>query len=163
MGGGRSSRWPLAPATGVGFEPDYFGAPRQIAVLFVPDLPALLIGAPLVIPSTARDHLLERAPGRMLPSTRMLIFISIFTGLVAAQWYAMTVVACHAFSAALRRIVYLGPALYIPVGLLVPDPIEIGLRFGALILWTIFGAWAIWRLCTYYRRKWFSARRVSSV
>jgi hypothetical protein len=155
----RAGHWP--PAGSVGFEPDYFGAPRQIAVLFAPDLPALLLGAPLVVPSPARDHLLERAPGRMLPSTRTLIFILLFTGFVAAQWYAITVIARRAFSLLLRRILYFGPILYIPVGLVVPDRIEISLRFAAVILWVVFGGWAIWRVCIYCRQKARAVRRVS--
>src|SRR5260370_38212536 len=77
----RAGKWP--PTNAVGFEPCYFGPPRQISAMLPANLPAVLISGVLVIPGNAHDHLLEPVPGRLLPSTRILIFIAIFAAVVA--------------------------------------------------------------------------------
>src|SRR6266700_1009454 len=147
----RAGRWP--PQNNIGFELDHFGPPRQIAALFLPDLPAIVIGAALVVPSTARDHLLEHAPRRMLPTTRTLIFIVLFGGLVAAQWYLITRIAARAFSHLLRRIVYIAPVLYVAVDLIVPHSVEEVLRVCAVIPWIIFAGWLLRRTWIFWRSK----------
>jgi hypothetical protein len=63
----RAGRWP--PVSGVMWEGDYFGPPKQITAMFPADLPSMVIAGFLVIPSNARDRLLEQAPGRILPTT----------------------------------------------------------------------------------------------
>ena len=148
----RAGRWP--PRSDIGFEPEYFGPPREIAVLVLPDLPAIVIGGALVVPSVARDHLLEHAPGRMLPTTRMLIFIVLFGGLVAAQWYLITRIAARAFSHLVRRIVYIAPVLYVAVDLIVPHSIEEVLRVCAVIPWIIFAGWLLRWIWIFSRSKW---------
>lgn len=82
-GDARAGRWP--PSNAVGFEVCYFGISSQIAAMFPTNLPAVLVSGVLVIPSNTRDHLLEPAPGRALPSTRILLFILIFVAVVALQ------------------------------------------------------------------------------
>src|SRR5215471_13915179 len=77
----RAGRWP--PPGAAGWEPCYFGPPREIVAMLPANLPALLVAGALVIPGSAHDHLLENAPGRILPTTRLLIFIGLFAGVVA--------------------------------------------------------------------------------
>ena len=98
----RAGRWP--PRSDIGFEPEYFGPPREIAVLVLPDLPAIVIGGALVVPSTARDHLLEHAPGRMLPTTRTLIFIILFGGLCGLAYFVLAVIEAFARKNGVRSI-----------------------------------------------------------
>lgn len=112
----RAGRWP--PSNTVGFEVCYFGSPRQISAMFPADLPAILAAGVLVVPSNARDHLLEPSPGRILPSTRILLFIVAFASVVALQWYLIAGVTSRPQTSLFwRRIVYIAPIACIPLGL----------------------------------------------
>jgi hypothetical protein len=83
-GEARAGRWPRPD--GLSWEADYFGPPRQIAAMYASNLPALLVAGVLVVPSNALDRLLQPAPGRVLPSTRLLIFIALFAGVSRLSW-----------------------------------------------------------------------------
>jgi hypothetical protein len=115
----RAGRWP--PSNAMAFELCYFGTPRVIAAMFPAELPAYFVAGVLVIPSNTRDRLLEAAPGRILPSTRMLLFIGIFAAIVGLQWYLMARLTSTAQTSLLwRRIVYFVPIACIPLGLMLP-------------------------------------------
>jgi hypothetical protein len=79
----RARRWP--PVNGARFEVDRFGRPKQIVAMIPAALPCVVVAGSLVIPSNARDRLPERAPGRLLPTTRVVIFVAAFAVVVARQ------------------------------------------------------------------------------
>jgi len=130
----RAGRWP--PSNTVGFAPCYFGSPSQVSAMFPANLPAFLVSGVLVIPSNTLDHLLEPAPGRILPSTRFLLFILIFAAVVALQWYLMArVTSAPRTSAFWRRIVYITPIACIPLGLVLGRKWEGLFRLASLPFW----------------------------
>jgi hypothetical protein len=131
---GRAGRWP--PSTRVGFEPCYFGTPRQITAMLPANLPAVLLTGFLVVPSNTRDHLLEGAPGRTLPSTRMLLYMVLFAAVVALQWYLMArLTSTPRTSPVWRRIVYIAPIACVPLGLALRGKWADLFRIGTLPFW----------------------------
>src|SRR6516165_9977705 len=52
----RAGRWP--PSDGTGWEPDYSGAPPEIAAMFPANLPAFLVAGWLVMHGNVHDRLL---------------------------------------------------------------------------------------------------------
>jgi len=141
----RAGRWP--PQTdGMGFMACYFGPPRPIAAMFPADLPAIAVAGALVVPSNARDMLLEPAPGRMLPSTRILIFIGLFTVVVALQWYLIARLTITPRTSRLwQRIVYVVPIACIPLGLVLPEHWADLLRLASLPFWIVMPAGIAWQ------------------
>src|SRR5580765_6990522 len=130
----RAGRWP--PSGGLTWEACYFGSPRQISVMFPANLPTFLVAGPLVVPSSGRDLLLERAPGRMLPSTRILVFIALFVAGVALQWYLIARLTITPRTSRLwQRIVYIPPIACIPLGLALPEEWAGLLRLASLPFW----------------------------
>jgi hypothetical protein len=65
-------------------DPDDGGPPNEISILMLPDFPSLLLGGWGVIPGPA---LLEQAPGRLLPSTREILWAFPFLICVWLQWF----------------------------------------------------------------------------
>ena len=116
----RAGRWP--PVNAVRFEPDYFGPPKQITAMLPANLPSVVIAGFLVVPSTARDRLLENAPGRILPTTRALIFVVMFALIVALQWYLIErLTRPPRLSAFWRKTLCIAPIACIPIGLVLSD------------------------------------------
>lgn len=115
----RAGRWP--PAETIGWEACYFGPPRPIAAMFPANLPALLVGGILVVPSNARARLLEQAPGRILPSTRVLIFMVVFATLVGLQWHVIVrILSTDRISPHWRGFICVAPIVLIPLDLVLP-------------------------------------------
>ena len=130
----RAGRWP--PSDDVDWEPCYFGPPREIAAMLPANLPAFLVAGALVIPSSAHDHLLENAPGRILPTTRLLIFMGLFAVVVALQWYVIArLTSAPGTSRRWRRIVYIAPIACIPLGLVLPREWADLFRLASLPFW----------------------------
>jgi hypothetical protein len=130
----RAGRWP--PSDGTGWEPDYSGAPPEIAAMFPANLPAFLVAGWLVMPGNVHDRLLENAPGRILPSTRALIFIGLFAVVVALQWYVIArLTSAPGTSRRWRRIVYIAPIACIPLGLVLPREWADLFRLASLPFW----------------------------
>jgi len=130
----RAGQW--FQSDGLAWEACYFGAPRQISVLFPANLPTFLAAGVLVVPCNARDRLLERAPGRMLPSTRILIFIAFFVAVVALQWYLIARLTITPRTSRLwRGIVCIAPVACIPIGLALPEKWADLLRLASLPFW----------------------------
>ena len=130
----RAGRWP--PANAVRFEPDYFGTPKQITAMLPANLPSVMIAGFLVVPSNTRDYLLENAPGRILPTTRALIFVVMFALVVALQWYLIAwLTRPPRMSAFWRRTLYIAPIACIPLGLVLSDKWGDLLRIATIPLW----------------------------
>jgi hypothetical protein len=118
--------------------------------MFPANLPAVLVAGVLVIPSNTRDRLLEYAPGRILPSTRMLIFIGLFAVVVALQWYVIARLTSTPRTSRLwRRIVYIAPIACIPLGLVLPGLWADLFRLASLLFWVFMLAGTVLQ----YRRK----------
>jgi hypothetical protein len=130
----RAGRWP--PLNAVGFEPCYFRAPREITAMLPANLPSVMVAGFLVVPSNTRDRLLETAPGRILPTTRLLIFVAMFAAVVAIQWY---LIACLTqpprTSAFWRRTLWIAPIACIPLGLVLRNRWADWFRLAALPFW----------------------------
>jgi len=142
----RAGRWP--PSDNVKFELCYFGSPRQISAMFPANLPAILIAGALVTPSNARDHLLERAPGRILPSTWLLLFIAIFAAVVAVQWYLLVrVTSAPQTPPHWRRIVYIVAIASIPLGLILHEKWADLFRFASLPFWMFIATGTVLQYC----------------
>ena len=143
----RAGRWP--PNNTLVFEGCYFGSPRQISSMFPADLPSVLLAGFLVTPSNTRDRLLERAPGRILPSTRVLLFIAIFAAVVALQWYLMArVISTPQTSRFWRRFVYFVPIACIPVGLELRGKWDDLFRLASLPFWILMITVMALQYCT---------------
>ena len=112
----KAGQWP--PQTFVGFEVCYFGHPKEIDAMFPANLPSLAIAGVLIVPGNFRDHLLEPAPSRMLPSTRALIFITLFVVIVGLQWYVLGfLISSPRVSASWQWFTYVVPIACVPLGL----------------------------------------------
>ena len=143
-------RWP--PVNAVGFEACYFGAPKQITAMFPANLPSLIIAGFLVVPSNARDHLLEPAPGRILPTTRAMIFAAMFAVVVGLQWYLIALfLKPERTPVAWQGFLYTAPIACIPVGLVLRDKWIDLFRLGALPFWgfIVFGSFVL----PYWKRR----------
>ena len=142
----RAGRWP--PPGGVGWEPCHFGPPREIAAMLPANLPALLVAGALVMPSNAQDHLLENAPGRILPTTRLPIFIGLFAVVVALQWYVIARLTFTSRTSRLwQRIVYIVPIACIPLGLGLRGSSADWFRIASLPFWVFMLAGTVWQYC----------------
>lgn len=142
----RAGKWPPT----VGFEPCYFGPPRQISAMLPANLPAVLISGVLVIPGNAHDHLLEPVPGRLLPSTRILIFIPIFAGVVALQWYLLArITSTPRVTPSWRKIIYIAPIACVSLGLMLRGAWGDIFRLVSLPFWIFMVAGTILQ----YRKK----------
>jgi hypothetical protein len=129
-----TGKWP--PTNTVGFEPCYFGPPRQISAMLPANLPAVLISGVLVVPGNAHDHLLEPAPGRLLPSTRILIFIPIFGAVVAFQWYFLArITSTPRVTPSWRKVIYIAPIACVPLGLVLREAWGDMFRIASLPFW----------------------------
>jgi hypothetical protein len=145
----RAGRWP--PVYGVGWEVDHFGPPKQITAMFPADLPSMVIAGFLVIPSNARDRLLERAPGRILPTTRVVVFAVLFAAVVALQWYLIALFAKPPrTSLAWQKFLYAGPMAGIALGQVLPDKWANWFTLGALPFW---GFIFVGTLSQYWKRR----------
>ncbi len=145
----REGRWP--PAHSVGWEACYFGPPREIIALFPANVPALLIAGILVVPSNPRGRLLQPAPGRILPRTRILIFIALFSAVVASQWHLTArLLSLSRISVVRRRIVYVVPLACIPLALVLTDDWSVLLRLASLLFWLFM---PIGTLLLYWRKR----------
>lgn len=112
----RAGRWPRQGD--IGFEACYFGHPRPITAMYPANLPALFVAGSLVVPSNVQAHLLEQAPGCILPSTRLLVFIVVFSMVVALQWYGIVrILGKDRISPLWRGFIYVAPITLIPVDL----------------------------------------------
>ena len=144
----RAGKWP--PTNSVGWEPCYFGPPREISAMLPANLPAVFLSGVLVVPSNAHDRLLEPAPGRMLPSTRILIFIPIFVGVVALQWYLVArITSTPRITPSWRTFIYVAPAACVPLGLMLHDAPGDVFRLASLPFWIFMVAGTIFQ----YRKK----------
>jgi hypothetical protein len=143
----RAGRWP--PSDDVDWEPCYFGPPREIAAMLPANLPAFLVAGALVIPSSAHDHLLENAPGRILPTTRLLIFMGLFAVVVALQWYVIARLTSTPRTPRLwQRIVYIAPIACVPLGLVLRGLWDDWFRIASLPFWVFMLAGTVlqyWR------------------
>jgi hypothetical protein len=129
----RAGRW--APVHGDGYEMDR-GTPKEIIAILPADLPSLVIAGFLVIPSNARDRLLERAPGRIRPTTRVVIFAAVFAAVVALQWYLIALFAKPPrISVVWQKFLYAAPMAGIPLGLVLPDKWANWFTLGTLPFW----------------------------
>ena len=147
----RAGHWP--PPDGVMFEPDYFGPPWQIGVLFPADLPAILSAGVLIIPSNTRDRLLDPGPGRILPSTRILIFAALFVLTVALQWYLIAYLTePPKTSATWEWFLRMVPIALVPVGLMPSQGWLDIVRFASIPLWVFIVVGILWQY-------WKSGRR----
>jgi len=130
----RAGRWP--PLNAVGFEPCYFVAPREITAMLPANLPSVVVAGFLVVPSNSRDRLLEPAPGRILPTTRLLIFVAMFAAVVALQWYLIArLTQPPRISAFWRRTLWIAPIACIPLGLVLRNRWADWFRLAALPFW----------------------------
>ena len=146
----RAGRWP--PVNAVGFQACYFGAPKQITAMIPANLPSLIIAGFLVVPSNARDYLIEPAPGRMLPTTRAMIFAAVFAGVVGLQWYLIALfLKPERTPVAWQAFLYTAPIACIPVGLVLRDKWTDLFGLGALPFWgfIVFGT----LLLPYWKRR----------
>jgi hypothetical protein len=145
----RAGRW--APVNFAGFEMDRFGTPKQINAMFPADLPSMMIAGFLVIPSNARDRLLEPAPRRILPTTRVVIFAVLFAVAVALQWYLIAfLVKPPRTSVAWQKFLFTVPIACILLGLVLRGKWANWVTLGALPFW---GFVVVGTLSQYWRRR----------
>jgi hypothetical protein len=145
----RAGRWP--PVNVVGFEPCYFGTPKEITAMLPANLPSVVIAGVLVVPSNARDRLLEPTPGRILPTTRVLIFVAVFTAVVAQQWYWIALFAKPPRTSVVwQNVLYIAPIAFVPLGLVSRGKSADLFRLGALPFW---GFVFVGTLLRYWKRR----------
>ena len=140
----RAGRWP--PVDGVYFLRCYFGSPKEIAAMFPANLPTILIAGALVVPSNALDYLLEPAPGRILPSTRLLIYVVLFAMVVALQWYLiLRLISTPRISASWRQIVCIAPIACVLLGLTLHGRWLDLFRVASLFFWIALVLGTLWQ------------------
>jgi hypothetical protein len=145
----RAGRW--APVNMNGFELDRFGTPKQITAMLPADLPSMVIAGSLVIPSSARDRLLEPAPRRILPTTRAMIFAPLFAVVVALQWCLIGLFAKPPRTSVVwQKFLYITPIACIPIGQVVRDKWAALFSLGALLFWAFV---FVGTLSQYWKRR----------
>jgi len=101
-------------------------------------LPSILIAGTLVVPSTARDRLLEAGPGRVLPSTRALVFSLLFALIVFVQWTFITfLIHSPRISNVWRDAVSFLPLAALPIAFMSENLNDI-VRLASIPLWFVF-------------------------
>ena len=134
----RAGRWPQQGTIGFGPEGVSVMIPKEINAIAMADLPALIALGWGVVPSI-HGQVLEQRPGWILPTTRLAVFIAIFTAGVWVQWWVLGGLLLGSLHRSFWWVLLVVlPLLCVPVAL-TSSSYHVGdwLRLGSLPYWAI--------------------------
>jgi hypothetical protein len=93
------------------------GVPKEIIAFMLPDLPSMLVAGWGVVPCISSTRLQVQEPGRLLPSTRQILWCLPFLLSVGFQWYLVGIYAESAKYMLGRALLWWIPLLWVALQL----------------------------------------------